>query len=146
VTNSNNNTNKRSVLFLCTGNSCRSQIAEAIVTNQLGEKWQAFSAGTKPAGYVHPLALDVLEEIGIQHQGESKNTSVYSDRDFDLVVTVCDSAAEDCPVWLRANPQVHLAFEDPAAFEGNQEAKLNKFRQVRDEIGSKIPGLLARYE
>ena len=145
MTNSNNNTNKRSVLFLCTGNSCRSQIAEAIVTNQLGEKWQAFSAGTKPAGYVHPLALDVLEEIGIQHQGESKNTSVYSDRDFDLVVTVCDSAAEDCPVWLRANPQVHLAFEDPAAFEGNQEEKLNQFRLVRDEIGKKIPDLLAGY-
>jgi arsenate reductase len=142
---SNNNSRKRSVLFLCTGNSCRSQIAEAIVTNQLGEEWQAFSAGTKPAGYVNPLALEVLEEIGISHQGKSKNASIYFDQDFDLVVTVCDSAAEDCPVWLRSNPQVHLAFEDPADFDGDQEAKLDKFRQVRDEILTKIPGLLAGY-
>ena len=117
-----NNNSQLSVLFLCTGNSCRSQIAEAIVTDQLSEKWQAFSAGTKPAGYVHPIALEVLEEIGIHHQGKSKHASIYSDQDFDLVVTVCDSAAEDCPVWLRSNPQVHLAFDDPAAFEGNREA------------------------
>ena len=136
----------QTVLVLCTGNSCRSQMAEAIINHVSGDKWQAFSAGTRPTGYTHPLALQVLEEIGISHQGISKSATQYVDRDFDLVVTVCDSAAEDCPVWLRANPQVHVAFEDPAAFEGEEAQKLNKFRQVRDEIAKKISALLAGYE
>lgn len=144
--NSNHNNHKQTVLFLCTGNSCRSQIAEAIVNQELGKTWQAISAGTKPAGYVHPLAVQVLGEIGIDHQGTSKNASQYMHQDLNLVVTVCDSAAQDCPVWLGENPQVHLAFEDPASFDGDEHEKLEKFRQVRDEIAKKIPGLLARYE
>jgi len=135
----------RTVLFLCTGNSCRSQIAEAIVNQKMGDSWQAFSAGTKPTGYVHPLATHVLHEIGINQPGKSKNISQYIDQDFDLVVTVCDSAQEDCPLWLRANPQEHLAFDDPAAFNGDEQTRLDKFRQVRDEMTTKIPGLLARY-
>jgi arsenate reductase len=134
------------VLFLCTGNSCRSQIAEAIVNSRLADRWHAFSAGTKPTGNVHPQAIFVLEEIGIDHHGKSKDVSQFIRNDFDLVVTVCDSAAKDCPLWLGNNPQVHLAFEDPASFMGNDEAVLLKFRQVRDEIAEKIPGLLARYE
>ena len=146
MVDTNQEVSKKSVLFLCTGNSCRSQIAEAIINSKLGNKWQAFSAGTNPAGYVHPLAIQALEEIGINHRGDSKEVSQYRDEGFDLVVTVCDAAAQDCPVWLGSNPQVHLAFEDPAAFVGDEDAKLEKFRQVRDEIGTKIPGLLARYE
>ena len=145
MTDENLNSEKKTVIFLCTGNSCRSQIAEAIVNNKLGDIWQAFSAGTKPTGYVHPLATHVLQEIGINHTGKSKNISRYIDQDFDLVVTVCDSAQEDCPVWLRANPQIHLAFEDPAAFDGDEQARLDKFRQVRDDMTTKIPGLFARY-
>ena len=145
MTDENLNSAKKTVLFLCTGNSCRSQIAEAIVNEKLGEIWQAFSAGTKPTGYVHPLATQVLQEIGINQTGKSKNISQYIDQDFDLVVTVCDSAQEDCPLWLCANPQVHLAFEDPAAFDGEEQARLDKFRQVRDDMTTKIPGLLARY-
>jgi arsenate reductase len=137
---------RRNVLFLCTGNSCRSQMAEAIINDALSQRWQAFSAGTNPAGYVHPLAIEVLSEIGIDHVGESKKASQYYGQNFDLVVTVCDSAAEDCPVWLGKNPQVHMAFEDPAAYTGNDKAKLEKFRQVRDEIAKKIPGLLASYQ
>ena len=137
---------QKTVLFICTGNSCRSQIAEAIVNRELADSWQAFSAGTHPTGCIHPLALQVLAEIGIDHQGRSKNASNFTDRDFDLVVAVCDSAQEDCPVWLRANPQVHLAFEDPAAFQGDEVSKLDKFRQVRDEIHQKIPDILARYD
>jgi arsenate reductase len=136
---------KQTVLFLCTGNSCRSQLAEAIVNSEMGTAWQAISAGTKPAGYVHPLAIKVLSEIGIEHQGHSKNATQFLNEPIHLVVTVCDSAAEDCPVWLGSNPQVHLAFEDPAAFEGDEYAKLEKFRQVRDEIAEKIPGLLIGY-
>ena len=88
---------KRKVLFLCTGNSCRSQIAEAIVNYRLGDRWEAVSAGTKPAGYVHPKVLEALTEIGIQHQGRSKSVNEFRGVDFDLVVTVCDSAAEECP-------------------------------------------------
>ena len=145
MTDENLNFAKKTVLFLCTGNSCRSQIAEAIVNEKPGEIWQAFSAGTKPTGYVHPLAAQVLQEIGIYQTGKSKNISRYINQDFDLVVTVCHSAQEDCPVWLRANSQVHLDFEDPAAFDGDEQARLDKFRQVRDDMTSKIPGLLTRY-
>jgi arsenate reductase len=133
---------QRSVLFLCTGNSCRSQMAEAIVTANLNNKWKAFSAGTKPIGYVHPLAIKVLEEIGITHQGQSKDVSQFREQDFDLIVTVCDSAAENCPVWLISGEQVHLSFVDPAKFQGEDEFVLDKFRQVREEIKQKIPRIL----
>lgn len=88
------------VLFLCTGNSCRSQMAEAIVNARLGSQWEAVSAGTKPAGYIHPKALEALSEIGIKHDGSSKRADEFRGTEFDLVVTVCDSAAEECPVWL----------------------------------------------
>ncbi len=91
---------KSRVLFLCTGNSCRSQMAEAIVNARLGDRWEAQSAGTKPTGFVHPKTIAVLFEIGIQHTGRSKSVDEFRGQDFDLVVTVCDSAAEDCPVWL----------------------------------------------
>jgi len=91
---------KYRVLFLCTGNSCRSQLAEALVNHTRGETWQAFSAGSRPAGYVHPLAFRALAEVGIEHRGESKSMSVFFGQAFDLVITVCDDAAEDCPVWL----------------------------------------------
>ena len=119
----------RKVLFLCTGNSCRSQMAEAIVNARLGETWQAFSAGTKPAGYVHPKAIQALAEIGIDHAGASKNADEFRDVDFDLVVTVCDSAAEECPVWLGKGKRLHNSFPDPAV-TGNMDL----FRSVRDDI------------
>ena len=136
---------KKTVLFLCTGNSCRSQMAEAIVNAKFGSTWQALSAGTRPAGYVHPLAISVLKEIGISHQGNSKSASTFINRDLDLVVTVCDSAAADCPVWFGETQQFHMGFEDPATFQGDDLAKREKFRSVRDEILQKIPALLARY-
>ena len=136
------NSYPRSVIFLCTGNSSRSQIAEAIVNANLINDWLAFSAGTKPAGEVHPLALKVLEEIGIQHQGYSKDISEFINKDFDLVVTVCDSAAEDCPLWLKPGHQIHLPFPDPAAFKGDPEETIEVFRQVRNEILEEIPRLL----
>lgn len=120
---------KRNVLFLCTGNSCRSQMAEAIVNARLGETWQAVSAGTKPAGYVHPKAIQALAEIGITHTGTSKTADQFREVGFDLVVTVCDSAAEECPVWLGPGKRVHHSFTDPALTDD-----LNDFRRVRDEI------------
>ena len=139
-------TDKRKILFLCTGNSCRSQMAEAIVNANLGEHWEAYSAGTKPAGYVHPKALAVLAEIGIQHQGRSKAADEFRDVDFDLVVTVCDDAAENCPVWLGKGRKVHQGFPDPAKVKGSDEEVLNAFRRVRDDLARQLPELLRQQE
>ena len=133
---------KKRVLFLCTGNSCRSQMAEAIVNARLGNQWEAVSAGTKPAGCVHPKAIQVLQEIGIDHQGQSKPADEYRSLPLDLVVTVCDSAAEECPVWLGPGKRLHLSFEDPAKATGSEAEILTAFRKVRDQIAVQIPALL----
>ena len=133
---------KKKVLFLCTGNSCRSHLAEAIVNARLGERWEAVSAGTRPAGYVHPMALAALAEIGIQHQGRSKLADEFRGVEFDLVVTVCDSAAEDCPVWLGVGKRVHHSYIDPAQAEVSDAQKMAVFRTVRDQIADEIPALL----
>jgi arsenate reductase len=136
---------KKNVLFLCTGNSCRSQMAEAIVNARLGQGWQAFSAGTKPAGFVHPKTVEVLAEIGISHAGRSKSLDEFSGHDFDLVVTVCDSAQEECPLWLKKGRQVHLDFPDPAQAAGSDEEALQAFREVRDGIIQRIIPLLEQF-
>ena len=128
---------RRKVLFLCTGNSCRSQMAEAIINEKLSETWEAVSAGTKPAGYVHPKALAVLSEIGIQHEGRSKLADEFKGVDFDLVVTVCDSAAEECPIWLGKGKRIHHSFPDPAITDN-----IADFRKVRDDIETEITKLL----
>jgi len=134
--------NQKTVLFLCTGNSCRSQMAEAIVNARYPE-WKAFSAGTKPAGFVHPKAMQALEELGITHAGQSKQIDELHTKDFDVVVTVCDSAAEECPVWPgRAGRRVHHSFVDPAKAEGTDEEQTAVFRQVRSEMLEIIPKLL----
>jgi arsenate reductase (thioredoxin) len=133
---------QRKILFLCTGNSCRSQMAEAIVNARYSVRWQAFSAGTRPAGYTHPKAIKVLEEIGIQHLGKSKHADHFRDIVFDLVVTVCDNAAKDCPAWLREGHRLHQSFPDPAEAQGPEEEIMAVFRQVRDKIAEKIPELL----
>lgn len=133
---------KRKVLFLCTGNSCRSQMAEAIVNTRLGETWEAVSTGTKPAGFVNPKALEALREIGIRHEGRSKLANEFKGVDFDLVVTVCDSAAEECPVWLGKGKRVHHSFPDPAKAEGTDEEVMNVFRAVRDDIEKEMVKLL----
>lgn len=134
---------KRQVLFLCTGNSCRSQMAEAIVNARLGDAWEAYSAGTQPTGYVHPLAVAALAEIGIAHDGRSKHADEYRTVPFDLVVTVCDDAAENCPVWLGKGRRVHLGFPDPAKATGTEVEVMEAFRTVRDDIALKVPALLA---
>ena len=130
----------KKVLFLCTGNSCRSQMAEAIVNARLGEKWEAVSAGTKPAGYIHPKAIAALAEISIQHEGRSKLADEFKGMEFDLVVTVCDSAAEECPVWLGKGKRVHHSFFDPAKTDD-----MNDFRMVRDEIAKIVPQILEQH-
>ena len=126
---------KQRVLILCTGNSCRSQMAEGMINHFLGDRWRAYSAGTEPSGYVHPLAIEAMAELGIDiSDGYSKKPDVYRDIIFDLVITVCDDAAETCPVWLREGKVEHIGFYDPAKAEGSEEERMAVFRRVRDEI------------
>ncbi|GAB4546297.1 MAG: arsenate reductase ArsC [Anaerolineales bacterium] len=112
-------------------------MAEAIVNARLSDEWQAVSAGTKPAGFVHPKAIAALSEIGIQHSGRSKLADEFRSVAFDLVVTVCDSAAEECPIWLGKGKRVHHSFPDPAKTDD-----INDFRKVRDEMLKVLPEIL----
>jgi arsenate reductase len=134
---------QKRVLFLCTGNSCRSQIAEAIVNARLMDNWQAFSAGSKPAGFVHPLAVQVLSEIGIDHHGRSKSIEEFRGEPFHLVVTLCEESEHECPVWLGKGKQVHMPFPDPSNAEGTEVEKLAVFRFIRDQMTEQITELLS---
>lgn len=132
------------VLILCTGNSCRSQMAEAL-WETLGEGvWEAESAGSRPSGYVHPLAIRVIAELGIDiSRFASKSLDQFRDQPFDLVVTVCDNAKEACPVFSCAKQTLHWPFEDPAVATGEDDDKLKVFRKVRDQIRQRIAEYLA---
>lgn len=131
------------VLILCTGNSCRSQMAEALINHDLGDRWQAHSAGTEPAGYVHPLAVQALAELGIDmRDARSKSVDEMRDTDFDVVITVCDDAFERCPLWLGDGLVVHIGFEDPAKATGTEAEQMAVFRRVRDEIRAQVVGYL----
>jgi len=121
-------------------------MAEAIVNARLGDTWQASSAGTRPAGYVHPMALAALEEAGIHHAGRSKAVDEFQGMDFDLVVTVCDSAAEDCPLWLGKGHRMHHGFPDPARATGTEAEILQAFRSVRANIEREMIQLLSQFE
>lgn len=131
---------KRKVLFLCTGNTCRSQMAEAIVNYRLGDRWEAVSAGTKPTGSIHPKALAALAEMGIQHTGHTKSVDKFRSVDFDLVVTLCDSAAEECPLWLGKGKRFHHDYPDPAKTDDMED-----FRKVRDDMERELIYLLVNY-
>ncbi len=126
---------QKHVLILCTGNSCRSQMAEGLINHDLGDMWQAYSAGTKPSGYVHPLAVQAMAELGIDISGGiSKSADQFRDMDLDLTITVCDDASEQCPLWLGSGQVVHIGFQDPADATGSEAEKMAVFRRVRDEI------------
>ncbi|MFQ5613853.1 MAG: arsenate reductase ArsC [Anaerolineae bacterium] len=130
---------QKKVLFLCTGNSCRSQMAEGLVNHYLGERWRAYSAGTEPAGFVHPLAVAAMSELEIDISGQgSKSVDEFREARLDLVVTVCDEAAENCPVWLGQGRVVHIAFPDPAKATGSRAERMAVFRQVREAIRAEI--------
>lgn len=133
---------KKRVLVLCTGNSARSQMAEAIINHDLKETWLASSAGTSPAGYVHPKAIRVLSEINIDHHGFSKSFDTFRGDNFEVVITVCDDTAENCPVWLGKGKREHIGFTDPAQATGSEEEQMDAFRRVRDEIRVKIVSFL----
>ena len=135
---------KQKVLILCTGNSCRSQMAEGLINARLGEQFQAYSAGTKPSGYVHPKAIAVMQEIGIDlSQNQSQSTDQFRGVPFDYVITVCDSANENCPVWFdKAEVRTHIGFDDPAEVTGSEDEQLREFRRIRDEINTQVLGYL----
>jgi arsenate reductase len=130
------------VLFLCTHNSSRSQMAEGLLRARGGARYAVFSAGTHPRG-VHPLAIQVMREIGIDisatagHRAKSLDEFIEQPP-MDLVVTVCDDAAEECPFFPGARRQEHWGFPDPSAVTGSEEERLAAFRSVRDAIASRI--------
>ncbi len=127
------------VLILCTGNSCRSQMAEGLWVHLSNGSWQAESAGSKPSGYVHPLAIRAMGELGIDiSSNQSKSVNLFRDHEFDLVVTVCGNAKDSCPVFTAAKQTHHWPFDDPADASGPDDEKMVFFRRVRDEIKDRI--------
>lgn len=137
---------KKRVLILCTGNSCRSQMAEGWVRHDLGERWEVRSAGTMPAPGVHPLAIDVMAEAGVDiSAGTPEPVDRYAGEHWDLVITVCDDAARDCPTFLGAGETVHIGVPDPSFLPGSRERRLEAFRKVRDELRDRlVPEIAAR--
>lgn len=128
-----------SVLILCTGNSCRSQMAEGFLKN-FDSTWQVFSAGTRPTAEVHPLAIKAMGEldIDISHH-HPKSVDTFLSQDFDYVITVCDHARETCPFFAGSvKNRLHIGFEDPAEAEGAEEEIFNVFRSVRDEMKDRL--------
>ena len=127
--------NKPTILILCTGNSCRSHLAEGVLQKALGDGYDVQSAGSKPAGYVHPLAIRVMREIGIDISGHrSKHLNQFMKQPVETVITVCGNADQACPIFPGQVNRYHWGFDDPAHAAGNEEEKLAVFRRVRDEI------------
>ena len=134
----------KTVLIVCTGNSCRSQMAEAIWRELGNGQWESQSAGSKPSGYVHPNALVAIKELGLSTDGlVSKTIDPFVEKQQDLVITVCDNAKEACPVLPNAKQTLHWPFEDPADATGTDEEVMEVFRRIRDEIKTKISDYLA---
>lgn len=139
--------NKQRILFLCTGNSARSQMAEAFIRKYADDRFEAHSAGLEPKG-LNPLTVKVMDEIGIDvSEQTSKGVDTYLGKmHFQYLITVCDDADKNCPtVWPGVHQRMHWSFQDPAAVEGSDEAKLAKFREVRDLIEAKIRSWLAEH-
>jgi len=124
------------VLILCTGNSARSQMAEGLLRQSAGDRFEVFSAGTRP-GTVRPEAIAVMNEIGIDISRHfSKHVDEFAGQPFDYVLTVCDNAKESCPVYPVGTKQVHQSFEDPAAVRGSEAERMDAFRRVRDQLAA----------
>jgi len=133
---------KKRVLFLCTANSARSQMAEALVNHDLRDRFEAFSAGTAPRS-PHPAALRVLAELGIDYsRARSKSLDEFAEETFDFVITLCDGANEACPIFFGGVERSHLGFEDPAGATGTEDEVLAVFRRVRDEIRNVVESYL----
>ena len=139
---------KVKVLFLCTHNSARSQMAEAFLKKYAGEYFDAFSAGLDPQG-IDPHTIQVMNEAGLPLEGQtSKSVKEYlGNLNFGYLITVCDYAEKNCPTaFLGISHRMHWAFDDPVKFEGSEEEKLDKFRQVRDQVDAKIQSWLAEVQ
>ncbi|HEV7664039.1 MAG TPA: arsenate reductase ArsC [Chloroflexota bacterium] len=135
---------RRRVLFLCTHNSARSQMAEGLLRQLGGSRFEAFSAGTE-ATHVRPLAIRAMQEIGIDISGqESKTLERYLSQRFDAVITVCDQANEACPVFFGATERLHWSFPDPSQATGREDEQLAVYRQLRDAIRERIESELIR--
>lgn len=133
---------KKRVLILCTGNSARSQMAEGLLRDIGGERFDVASAGVEPSR-VRPEAIAVMKEIGIDISGHrSKSVDEFTDREFDLIITVCDNAKESCPVFPGSAERIHWSFDDPAAVVGDTEAREAAFRTVRDQIRTRLEELV----
>jgi arsenate reductase (thioredoxin) len=125
---------KPKVLFLCTGNSARSQMAEGLLRHEAGAAFEVFSAGTKPT-QVRPEAIAVMREVGIDISAHrSKSVDEFAGQDFDYVITVCDNAKQSCPIYPAKTKRIHWSIEDPAAVQGSGEEILAAFRRIRDEL------------
>jgi arsenate reductase len=134
---------KKKVLLLCTGNSARSQMGEGLLRHLAGNSWEVESAGTKPAG-LNPLAAAAMKEIGIDISAQrSKSVREFDGKRFDFVITVCDSAAESCPVFPNAPTHIHWSLPDPATTQGTHEEKLAAFRAVRERLSQHLQDWLA---
>jgi arsenate reductase len=129
---------RKRVLILCTGNSARSQMAEGILRQIAGDDFEVASAGVAPS-HVRPEAIKVMGELGIDISGQrSKSVDKFLGQEFDFVITVCDNANEQCPVFPGKTKRIHWSFEDPAAVQGDEPARLAVFRRVRDEIKTRL--------
>ena len=128
------NMKQKKVLFLCTGNSARSQMAEGLMRHLRGDAFEVDSAGVEPKG-VHPAAIQVMKEIGIDiSQQKSKYIDDLQGKEFDYIITLCDHAAQNCPVFTGTGIKLHRSFPDPAAAQGSEQEVLEAFRKVRDEL------------
>ena len=134
---------KTKVLFLCTGNSCRSQMAEAFLRKYAGDRYEVYSAGLEAQG-IAPKTIRVMKEIGIDLSSQkSKSLKKYlGKKHFGFLITVCARAEEECPIFPDVSTRLYWPFDDPRAAEGSEEEILNKFREVRDQIDSKIKGFI----
>ncbi len=134
---------RRRILFLCTGNAARSQMSEALARLENGDLLEPVSAGSRPAGFVHPLAIHAIEELGVgMDHARSKSAEEFLEKPFELVVTVCDSAAADCPTWPKARHLVNWSIEDPSFARGSEEQREQAFRATRDELRRRIDSLM----
>jgi arsenate reductase len=134
---------KKRILFLCTHNSCRSQMAEGLINHFLGDRYQAFSAGTE-ATRVNPLAARVMAEIGIDlAKHRSKSMDEFASETFDYVITLCGDANEKCPLFFGGVQRVHLGFDDPSRLPGSDDEVLPEYRRVRDEIRKQLTDFLS---
>ena len=134
---------KIQVLFICTGNSARSQMAEGILRKKVGDMVDVYSAGTDPAADIHPLAKWVMTENGIDPSSHyPKNAEIYLDKEFDIIVTTCDGARENCPFFPGDSRRYHWGLGDPSAVEGDEETRLTAFRKTFAELSERISELL----